>query len=135
MSAAQDLPSITRSRLFILPSVGPLRQLRVPCWRRDMSNRFSALSSYAGAIVTPRRGRLMPDRHCLLASDEESWDHSRRGRCKNPALRVTFDDHDHLNIRDRSGGRQSLTCGSRAKRIGRGPVLRRRLKCGIALSP
>ena len=40
-----------------------------------------------------------------------------------------------LNIRDRSGGRQSRTCGSRAKRIGRGPVPRRRLKCGIALSP
>jgi len=56
MPAARDLPSINRSRLFILPSVGPLRQLRVPCWRRDMSNRFSALASYAGAIVTPRRG-------------------------------------------------------------------------------
>jgi hypothetical protein len=39
------------------------------------------------------------------------------------------------NIRDRSGGRQSLTCGSRAKRIGRESVPRRRLKCGIALSP
>lgn len=52
MSAARDLPSINRSRLFILPSVGSLRQLRVPCWRRDMSNRFSALASYAGAIVT-----------------------------------------------------------------------------------
>jgi hypothetical protein len=72
-----------------------------------MSNRFSALSSCAGAIVTPRRGRLMPDRHCPLASDEESWDHSSSGRCKNPAPRVTFDDHDHLNIRDRSGGRQA----------------------------
>jgi hypothetical protein len=63
MSAAQDLPSITRSRLFILPSVGPLRRLRVLRWRSYTSSRFSVLGSHPGASETPRRRLLMSDRH------------------------------------------------------------------------
>jgi hypothetical protein len=65
MSAGRDLPSINRSRLFILPSINSLRQLRVPCWRRDMSNRFSYNDVW--------------EKLCELF----------------PAPRVTFDDHDH----------------------------------------
>jgi hypothetical protein len=174
VSAARDLPSINRSRLFILPSVVSLRQLRVPCWRRDMSNRFSALASYAGdasrpfsspfaqSILEPyirthggstvascghvrslawwcaraRPSTSIGDGHLWCGLDTLIYNDMWGKLCKLfSAPRVTFDDHDHLNIRDRSRGRQSLACGSRAKRIGRGPIPRRRLKCGIASSP
>jgi hypothetical protein len=63
MSAAQGLTTIARSRPWILPSVGPLRQFHVPPWRSHMSGRFPALARHAGAIVRPRRRLLMPDRH------------------------------------------------------------------------
>jgi len=41
MSAARDLHSVNRWRFFIAPSVGPLRQPQLLCWRLYVATRFS----------------------------------------------------------------------------------------------
>jgi hypothetical protein len=81
----QDLPSTDRSGPFILLSVGPVHQDRIPRWRRNMSNGSSVPSSQAESSRHPRGGldtliyNNMWGRLCELFHGQT----------------VTFDDHHH----------------------------------------